>query len=351
MPERPGETPVRSPLVELTLARVRELFREPEAVFWVFVFPIVLAAILGLAFRSRPPEALPVAVVEGPQAEARLAVLAQDPGLAPRKLAEPEARSALSRGRVVLVVSAGEPPTYTYDPTQPESRAARLAVDAALQRAAGRADAFAPQQVEISEPGTRYVDFLVPGLLGMNLMGTGMWGVGFSLVVARNGNLLKRLVAAPARRSHLLGAQLISRLLFLVPEAGALVLFGWWLLGVPLRGSLALLCVVSLLGALAFTGLGLLTAARPRTIEGVSGLMNLVMVPMWVFSGIFFSTERFPDAIQPFVQALPLTALNDALRAVMLEGATFVALAPELLNLSLWGAVSFAIALRVFRWQ
>ena len=108
---------------------------------------------------------------------------------------------------------------------------------------------------------------------------------------------------------------------------------------------------MSLLGALAFTGLGLLTAARPRTIEGVSGIMNLVMVPMWVFSGIFFSTERFPAAIQPFVQALPLTALNDALRAVMLDGASLAATAPELLNLTIWGTLSFAIALKIFRWQ
>jgi hypothetical protein len=140
------------------------------------------------------------------------------------------------------------------------------------------------------------VDFLVPGLLGMNVMGTGMWGIGFSLVVARNGNLLKRLIAAPVRRSHLLGAQIGARLLFLIPEAGALLLFAHFVLGVPLRGSVLLLTGVSLLGALAFSGLGLLTAARPRTIEGVSGLMNMVMVPMWIFSGIFFSTERFPAA-------------------------------------------------------
>jgi ABC-type multidrug transport system permease subunit len=252
---------------------------------------------------------------------------------------------------VVLVVSAGEPPVYAYDPTQPESRAARLAVDAALQQAAGRADAFKPGTAELTEPGARYVDFLVPGLLGMNVMGTGMWGIGFSLVVARNGNLLKRLVAAPVRRSHLLGAQLGARLLFLIPEAGALLLFAHFALGVPLRGSVLLLTGVALLGALAFSGLGLLTAARPRTIEGVSGLMNLVMVPMWIFSGIFFSTERFPAAAQPFVQALPLTALNNALRAVMLEGAGLAPLAPQLGLLALWGAVSFGIALRVFRWQ
>jgi ABC-type multidrug transport system permease subunit len=242
-------------------------------------------------------------------------------------------------------------PSYIYDPANAESRAARFAVDSALQRASGRTDIFSARVEEVTEPGSRYVDFLVPGLLGMNLMGTGMWGIGFSLVVARNGNLLKRLIVAPARRSHVLGAQLASRLIFLVPEAGALLLFAHFVLGVPLRGSLVLLTGIALLGALAFSGLGLLAAARPRTIEGVSGLMNLVMVPMWIFSGIFFSTERFPSAMQPFVQALPLTALNDALRGVMLEGSSLVSLAPELAIMTLWGLVSFVLALKLFRWQ
>jgi ABC-2 type transport system permease protein len=342
---------VQSPILELTKSRVRELVREPEAVFWVFIFPIILAAILGLAFRSRPPEALPVAVVEGPQAGARTAALAAGGDLAPRTYSQGDAMQALVRGRVILVISADDPPTYAYDPTQPESRAARLAVDTALQRSAGRADAFKPGKVEVTEPGSRYVDFLVPGLLGMNLMGTGMWGIGFALVIARNGNLLKRLVAAPARRSHILGAQLTSRLIFLIPEAGVLLLFSYFVLGVPLRGSILLLIGVAFLGAIAFSGLGLLTAARPRTIEGVSGIMNLVMVPMWIFSGIFFSTERFPAAMQPFVQALPLTALNDALRGVMLEGTGLTALLPELAVLAAWGAVSFVLAVKFFRWQ
>jgi ABC-type multidrug transport system permease subunit len=330
---------------------VRELFREPEAVFWVFIFPILLSAILGLAFRSRPPEPLPVALVEGVHAESRMAALTASRDLAPRRLSEPEARQALARGRVVLVVSADEPPVYAFDPTQPESRAARLAVDAALQQSAGRRDAFAAGRTELTEPGARYVDFLVPGLLGMNLMGTGMWGIGFSLVMARHGKLLKRLVAAPARRSHVLGAQIVSRLIFLVPEAAALLVFAHFLLDVPLRGSLLLLGGVSVLGALTFSGLGLLSAARPRTIEGVSGVMNLVMVPMWVFSGIFFSTERFPAGLQPFIQALPLTALNDALRGVMLDGAGLAPLMPELSILAAWGALSFGLALTLFRWE
>jgi ABC-type multidrug transport system permease subunit len=342
---------IHGPFAELTRARLRELIREPEAVFWVFVFPIILAAILGVAFRSRPPARLPVAVVAGPQAEARRAALASGPDLTPRVLPEQQARQELARGHVVLMVSADDTPAYNYDPTQPESRAARLAVDAALQRAAGRTDAFAPRETTVTEPGARYVDFLVPGLLGMNLMGTGMWGIAFSLVVARNGNLLKRLVAAPVRRRHILGAQLASRLIFLIPEAGALLLFAYFALGVPLRGSILLLATLSFVGALAFSGLGLLAAARPRTIEGVSGIMNLVMVPMWIFSGIFFSTERFPAAMQPFVQALPLTALNDSLRGVMLEGTGLMPLLPKIAILAAWGTVSFGLALKFFRWQ
>jgi ABC-2 type transport system permease protein len=290
-------------------------------------------------------------VIASAQADALLAALARDPDIQATVMPEAEARNALARGRVALVVSGGSTPSYVYDPTRPESRVARLSVDAALQHAAGRQDAFIPHREQLMEPGSRYVDFLVPGLLGMNLMGTGMWGIGFSLVVARNGNLLKRLVAAPVHRSHVLVAQVASRLIFLVPEAGALLLFAIFVLDVPMRGSWFLLGGVAVLGALAFSGLGLLAAARPRTIEGISGVMNVIMVPMWIFSGIFFSTERFPAGMQPFVQALPLTALNDALRAVMLDGAGLWAIGHELLLLAGWGVISFVLALRLFRWQ
>jgi ABC-type multidrug transport system permease subunit len=290
-------------------------------------------------------------VVEGEHAAARVAALAASPGLEVIQVSPSAGREALVRGRVVLSVSDESPPRYLYDPTQPESRMARLLVEDALQRAGGRADVFAAEDEHVEEPGSRYVDFLVPGLLGMNLMGTGMFGVGFSLVVARNGNLLKRFVASPVRRSDLLAAQLLSRLTLLFPEVALLLGFAWLVLGVPFRGSLSLLAGIVLLGALAFTGVGLLTASRARTIEGVSGIMNFVMVPMWIGSGVFFSTERFPAAAQPFVQALPLTALIDALRAVILQGAGLGAVAGELLILSAWGVAAFAVALRIFRWQ
>jgi ABC-type multidrug transport system permease subunit len=343
--------PLASPLTQLTLARLREFLREPEAIFWVFLFPVLLAIALGIAFRNRPPDPLPVGIEESPVAEARLEALKVAETLAPQVLTRSEAEHALASGRLALVVLGTEPPTYWFDPTRPDSRLARLEVDHALERAAGREDRFVPQVLEMSERGARYIDFLVPGLLGMNLMGTGMWAIGFSLVQQRSGKLLKLFIASPMRRWQLLAAHVLARLVFLTLEVGILLGFAVIALDVPMRGPVGSIAVVCVLGALSFVGLGLLVASRPRTIEGVSGLMNFVMFPMWIFSGVFFSNERFPAALQPFIQALPLTALNDALRAVMLEGATLASQMPELAILAGWGLIGFAGALKLFRWS
>jgi ABC-type multidrug transport system permease subunit len=272
-------------------------------------------------------------------------------GFAPERLDEEAAGERLRTGKVALVVVPDEPWIYRYDPTRPESRLAELAVDDALQRAAGRVDARVTGAQEVTEKGSRYIDFLIPGLLGMNLMGTGMWGIGFYVVSARSRHLLKRLVATPMRRSHYLLSQLTGRLLFLVFEVGVIVAFARLAFDVPQRGSWIGLAIVCVTGAMTFGGLGLLVAARPRTTEGVSGLMNLVMMPMWISSGIFFSTSRFPDVMQPVIQALPLTAINDALRAVMLDGASMAAVSGELLVATAWGLAAFAAALAMFRWQ
>jgi len=340
-----------SPLVQLTLVKLRDLVREPEAIFWVLVFPILLSLALGIAFRAKSPEPLAVAVQAGPGADEAVLALGNDPGLRAKVLAPDEARESLRTGKVALVVIPGEHVTYWFDPARDESRVARLAADGALQRAAGRADPRPTATREMTEKGSRYIDFLVPGLLGMNLMGTGMWGIGFSIVTARTRKLLKRLVAAPMRRRDYLLSQLGGRLVFLAAEVGALVGFGRLAFGVPMEGRWLVLALVCLVGAFAFGGLGLLVASRARTVEAVSGLLNVVMLPMWLLSGVFFASTNFPDAMQPAIRLLPLTALNDALRAVMLEGASLPAIASPLLLLSGWGVAAFALALRIFRWR
>jgi ABC transporter DrrB family efflux protein len=339
------------PLAQMTLAWIRGFYREPEAVFWVFGFPIVLAFALGIAFKNRGPGELRVGVLRGAQDSAIAHVLDVTPALAAAVLDGGVARTELRTGRIALLVVPGSPIVYRYDSTRTESRLARLEVDDALQRAGGRADAAVVRDDRVTEPGSRYIDFLIPGLLGMNLMGSGLWGVGFSVVQARTKGLLKRFLATPMRKSEYLLSYMLSRLLFLLLEVGALVGFGWWIFDVGVHGTIAALAVCTLVGAFSFAGLGLLVASRAKTVEAVSGLMNLVMLPMWILSGTFFSYARFPDAMQPFVKALPLTALNDALRGVMVDGTSLAGIAAPLGVVVAWGAASFVIAVKIFRWR
>ena len=332
-----------SPLWELTLARLRLFFREPGAVFWTFGFPLLLSIALGIAFRNRPAEPVPVAVVSAEMERS----LQADPQLRPRLLGESEAREALRTGKVDLVVLAGPPIAYLYDPARAESRLARALADAALHPRGAPATVDRP----ITEPGSRYIDFLIPGLLGMNLMSAGMWGIGYIVVEMRTKKLLKRLVATPMSRAQFLWSFVVMRALFLLLEMPVLLGFARLVFGVRIVGSIALLLGVSLIGALAFAGIGLLVAARAQNTQTVTGLINLVMLPMFVASGVFFSTARFPDAVQPFLRVLPLTALNDGLRAVMIDGAGVTGIAGQIALLGVTTVATFFAALRLFRWR
>lgn len=338
-------------LRELTLLRVRTFLREPEALFWTFVFPILMAIGLGLAFREQPDEPVEVAVERGSFAERYRGVLATDAEIEWEVLAPAEAARALRKGEVALVLAGEDGLVYRFDPTRPESRAARLLVDRAVQTYAG-----GTRPVEVTEDperqrGSRYIDWVIPGLIGLNLMSTGMWGIGYGIVYMRQKRQLKRLIATPMRRSDFLAAQIAARLAFLVLEVTPIVLFAWLVFGVEVAGSLPGLALIVLLGAMTFAGIGLLASARASTIEGVSGIMNVVMLPMFILSGVFFPASRFPDALQPLVQALPLTALNDALRAVYNDGLPLLAAGGELAILAAWTLVSFGLALRWFRWR
>ena len=339
------------PFREILLARLREPLREPEVVFWAFGFPLLLSLALGLAFRTKPPEKVYVAIEQGPGAEGVLATLSGDERFAAEVASTEECARQLRLGKAAIVVAPGAGLEYRYDPTRPDSVLARTLVDDALQRAAGRKDARAPTERTVSEPGARYIDFLIPGLIGMNLMSAGMWGVGFAIVEMRSRKLLKRLVATPMRKSEFLGAVIASRFVFMAIELALLLAFGRLVFGVEMRGTIVAAYLLGVVGALTFASLGLLIAMRAQRIETVSGLMNLVMLPMFVFSGTFFSSERFPEFLQPFIQALPLTLLNDALRAVINEGASIASQGLRLGALGLWMAVCFAVSLRWFRWS
>jgi ABC-type multidrug transport system permease subunit len=340
---------------QLLLARLRELQREPEVIFWVFVFPLLLALGLGIAFRNKPADATPIAIISGPGAQATLALLERSPqnSLIHAEVVErPQAMQGFRLGKYDLVVEADQKGSvqYRYDPARPESVLSRAQVDAALQSAAGRKDVIPTTEVTASEPGSRYIDFLVPGMLGMNTMNAAMWGIGFALVEMRQRKLLKRFVGTPMRRTDFLLALMSSRLILMVIEVGLLLGFGALVFHMRILGSPFTIVLIGAMGAISFGGIGLLTASRAQKIESVSGLMNLVMMPMWIFSGVFFSYQRFPAVVQPLIKLLPLTALNDALRDTILQGASLASQSGRILVLLVWGGVTFLLALRWFRW-
>ena len=336
-------------LGQLILARVREFTREPEAVFWAVFFPILLTTALGIAFGGGTVDVGPVVTSSSEIARA----LEAEPGLSVRLMDEPAAQQLLLTGQVSLLAqpSPDHGVVYRYDDTNPDGRAARLLVDRAIQRAAGRVDPAAARDDLVREPGSRYVDFVVPGLVGLGIMSNALWGIGFSIVDSRRRKLMKRLVATPMSRTHYLLSYLAWRMMILGIEVGVPIGFGVVAFGVPVRGHIIDLILICVVASLAFSAIGLLLAALPRTIEAVSGLVNLVQVPMWIVSGVFFSSQRFPDAVQPLIRALPLTAINDALRAHMLQGAGLVQLAPQLATLMAWLLVCFVLALKLFRWR
>ena len=349
-----------NPLWQLTLARFREFYREPAAIFWVYGFPLIMAVALGIAFRERPVEKMSIDVVVNDQDPDVVREfrdkLASDDRLKLHDSRGDEWKKRLRNGKTDLVVfvtrsTSGEVIYEIWsEKTRSESMLARNAVEnVLLKQTAAKPPPIADRHLE--ETGTRYIDFLIPGLLGMNLMGGGLFGVGFVIVDMRVRKLLKRFLATPMRRSDFMLSIMISRLVFLIPEVVLLLVFGWLAFDVKVQGNLLALMFIIVLGGFSFAGIGLLIACRAKTIETVSGLMNLVLLPMWVLSGVFFSSERFPEEMQPFIKALPLTALNDALRAIMLEGQSLTDVWSKIAIMLAWAIGSFAIALRYFRWK
>jgi ABC-2 type transport system permease protein len=343
-------SPRADAIVQLALLRVRTFLREPEALFWTFGFPILMAIGLGLAFGEGQEEQSHVGVVRGSIAEAHLKALELSPELSVQLLSPEEAERSLRQGEVAVILSGNDELVSSYDPTRPDSRMARLAVDRVLQDAAGASRPLEVIERPQRQRGSRYIDWVIPGLIGLNLMSTGLWGIGFGIVNMRQKKQLKRLSATPMRRGDFLISQILARLAFLALEVPPIVLFAWLVFDVRIEGSLLAVAVVVLLGTVAFAGLGLLAATRARTVEGVSGIMNVIMLPMFILSGVFFSSRRFPDAMQPFIQALPLTALNDALRAVYNDGLPLTAIPLQLAILMAWTLGSTLLALRLFRW-
>jgi ABC-type multidrug transport system permease subunit len=340
--------------IQMVTARLREFWREPAAIFWVYVFPLVMLLALGTAFRNRPVETVVVALVdEAPDGDFAQRLDADVRFRELRFVDTDEGKRLLRAGNVDLVIDRNDDGEFVFhfDPTRSTAIIARNATNQLVQEAAGRTDPATVHAKEFKEPGGRYIDFLVPGMIGMGLLGGGLWGVGFAVVDLRTRKLLKRYLATPMNRSYFLASIMFSRLLFTIPEMVFLIVFSRLFYGVVCFGHYWELALLVVLGSIEFAGIGLLVASRAKTLETVSGLMNLVSLPLWMASGIFFSIERFPDAIQPMLRVLPLAPLLTAMRGVMLEGLTLGDQLPEIGIVLAWTVGSFALALFWFRWN
>ncbi len=344
------------PLMQLVGARIREFLREPEVIFWVYGFPLALAISLGYAFSSAKPPPPIVDVQDSPdkkRAEELAARLSDDawgdekPTVHVFSKEECESRAKKAESALYLIVKPDKI-EYVYDPARAESVQARYWIEAILSRKQPGNDA--KNDIQMTDPGRRYIDFLVPGLIGANIMGGGLFGVGFVLVDMRVRKLFKRLLATPMRHSDFLLSLMISRLIFLIPEMATLLVLGKLVYDVPIKSPFSL-AVVILLGTTAFAGIGMFVGSRTEKTETASGLINFVMLPQWIFSGVLFSSKRFPEEAQWFIQALPLTQLNDAMREVMLEGKDLVGVWWRIAILAAYSVVTFALALRYFKWR
>ena len=344
------------PIITISITRLKEFIRRPEAVFWVYFFPVLMIIVLGVAFRNQTDETINVDVIESPLAAETMSQLSSDPRFVPTQIGVDESSRRLRSGKSVLAITASEQDgkpqfAYRYDEQRPGAVNAKIAIDNLLQAANGRVDVFEAEEVQFDEPGGTYVDFLVPGLLGIGLMGGGMWGVGYAIVDMRIRRLLKRYMATPMRRSHFLLSMLLSRLVFMIPQITLTLLVAYLMFDVRIYGSIFALAFLIVVGAFEFAAVGLMVGSRAQTVETASGLMNFVMLPMYTLCGAFFSYERFPEVFHPIIRGLPLTPIIDSLRSVMSDGESLAAQWPEILVMTFWCVVPFGIAMAIFRWR
>jgi len=374
--------PIRkNQLYHLVAAHSREVSRQPAVLFWGIIFPILIALGLGVAFTRKTETVRNVAVIEqvtnGPGISAidrfleerttRTSSGETDPRayrltLNNEKLGDttfvftrtdwPTAMIQLKRGRVAVVMDAEEDGTvvYHFDPMNPDAQLTYLKLS---RLAGGEAPPGTTGQdvAPLTLAGTRYIDFLIPGLISMGIMMSCMWGLGYGMIDKRAKKLLRRMVATPMKKSYFLIAQMSVRIGMNFVESGLLFLAALLIFDISIQGSIPALLLVFLAGNIAFGGLAILTASHTANTEVGNGLINAVVMPMTVLSGIFFSYQNFPDWSIPIIQVFPLTLLADGLRSVFIEGAGIADIAIPATAMLGMGVVFFAAGLKVFKWH
>jgi ABC-2 type transport system permease protein len=340
-------------LIQLILVNFKTFFREPAILFWAVLFPIIMAWVLGVAF-SNKGESLRTVYVIGESAPEKITgekVMGEETGNAYRIKFQPsseeEAIRAVKRGLTTLFIEVkGDSLIYHFDPLNSDAQLTHLILERGIGDVDTKNTAIDPLQTK----GTRYIDFLIPGMIALGIMNACIWGIGWSLIENRMKKLLRRMVATPLKKPIFFTAQMFTRIILGAFETILLILFAWLYFGISITGSIPAFIAVFLSGIFAFAGIAILMASRTSKTEVANGLVNAVTLPMMILSGIFFNYHNFPDWAIPIIQALPLTLVADSIRAIFIEGAGFIDVLRPVVILCGIGLVTFTFGLRVFKW-
>jgi ABC-2 type transport system permease protein len=363
-------------LRQLTIAYSLELIREPGVLFWGIVFPILMSLGLGIAFTKKQNIERHVAIagnpgtdnkkildflsvagekIEDETGDTEYKVILQDENMGNTTLyfeSMPweEAIVQLKRGTLGLIMEEkGGEKIYHFDPSNTDAQLTYMKISAlfnsrTLQTASGE------EVKPLTLRGTRYIDFFIPGLIAMNVMTSCLWGLGYGIIDKRAKKLMRRMVATPMKKSHFLFSLITVRFMMNLVESGLLFLFAWLVFDVVIQGNIPALATVFLSGNLAFSGLAVFVASRTANTEIGNGLINAIVFPMMVLSGIFFSYHNFPDWSIPFIRKLPLTMLADGIRSIFIEGAGMSSILFPSFLLVITGFIFFSIGLKIFKW-
>ena len=340
--------------IELLKLHFRSFFREPGIIFWAILFPILMAWVLGMAFTEKTEIRKTVYLVGNLQLLDTVAGKSyQVPGLdSPVTItfsreAQSDAITSLKRGiiNVYLEEDNGQI-IYNYDPLNPDAVNTHLLIEKIFSgKRANNAEIKA-----ITSTGNRYIDFLIPGLIALGIMNSCMWGISYNLIEYRMKKLLRRMLATPMKKSDFLLSQFTFRVIVCTIETILLVLFAVFFFDLTVQGSWIAFVLLFLAGIICFTGLAILIASRTQNSQVGNGLINAVILPMTVLSGIFFSYHNFPEWAQSVIKYLPLTILAEHIRAVFNEGAGIATISAPLAVLTITGVVCYGIGIRIFKW-
>jgi ABC-2 type transport system permease protein len=339
-------------LIQLILVHFKSFFREPAILFWAVFFPIIMAWVLGIAF-SKKSESLRTVYVTGesviPEKIRGEKVLGNETGNVYRikfqKASEEEAIRAVKRGLITLFVEVKDDSIiYHFDPLNSDAQLTHLILERSIADVTTNKTSIDPLQAT----GTRYIDFLIPGMIALGIMNACIWGIGWSLIESRMKKLLRRMVATPLKKTVFFTSHMITRIILGAFETFLLILFSYLYFGTRITGSISAFIVVFLAGIFAFAGIAILMASRTSKTEVANGLVNAVTLPMMILSGIFFNYHNFPDWAIPVIQALPLTLVADSIRSIFIEGAGLIDVLRHVIILCAIGLVTFAAGLRAF---